>query len=270
MSQAQTKPKGETTVETIADADLWAEIVDGFTAIQSAQEGVFEWSPEGFRVVVKDAANVALIRQEVDPEHFEHFDVDGDFMSGVDGSTFDDLLSAIDDVPVEFGYDWDTYKWSFHADDVDYDMAGIDPESVTGSPVQVPPVKDEHPYDVDVTMPVDKFERASDIIEMNTSVATFRMGGDDGIFVIEGAGDTDAGRISIHEDDAFEWNEDPPADVQVCKQSNKYIQDVVDLLDEDTVRIVTGPELPYHLWTKRADGRIDTKLMQAPRIDSSK
>jgi proliferating cell nuclear antigen len=247
---------------------LWETIVDGVVDIGMG-EAAFEFGPDGFKTVVKDPTNVALIRQRIAPEEFEHYDVDGRFVSGVNGDTFDELLSAIDDVPVEFGWNWETYKWDFQADDVDYDMAGIDPESVNGSPAEVPPLKDELPYVVDVTIPVDKFGRASEIVDMNTSVATFRMGGDDGIFVIEGAGDTDAGKVRVHEDPAFEWNEDPPADEVVCRQSNEYMKEVVGLLDENTVRIVIGPETPYHLWTSRNDGRVDTKILQAPRVDTS-
>jgi len=264
MSQSKSK---ETTVETIQEANVWEAIIDGVNDIGGA-ECVFEFTPDGFTTVVKDPANVALIRQEVAAEDFGHFDVDGTFASGVDGNTFDDLLSVISKVPVEFGFDWDTYKWSFHADGVDYDMAGLDPDTVNGSPANVPPLKDELPYVVDVTMPVDKFKRASEVVDMNTSVATFRMGGDDGIFIIEGQGDTDAGRVTIHEDDRFEWNEAPPADEVMCRQSNEYMGEVVGLLDEDTVRIVTGPETPYHLWTTR-EGVIDTKILQAPRVDTS-
>lgn len=265
MSQAQTQ---EVTVETISDANVWEAVVDGVNDIGGA-EAVFEFTPDGFKTVVKDPANVALIRQEVAAEDFAHFDVDGTFASGVNGNTFDDLLTAISNAPVEFGWDWDSYTWDFHADDVDYDMSGITPESVNGSPAEVPPLKDELPYVVDVTMPVDKFKRASKVVDMNTQIATFRMGGDDGKFVIEGEGDTDAGRVTIHESDLFEWNEPAPDDEVVCRQSNEYMKDVVKLLDEDTVRIVTGPETPYHLWTTREDV-IDTKILQAPRVDSSR
>jgi len=265
MSEAKPKTT-ETTVETITDGDVWQTIVDGVNDI-GHNEGVFEFHPDGFKCVVRDPANVALIRQEVAAEDFEHFDIDGEFASGVSGQTFDDLLGAIDAVPVEFGWDWETYKWDFHADDVDYNMAGVDPESVTGSPSEVPPVKDDIPYVVDVTMPVEKFDRAVQIVDMNTSVATFRMGGDDRKFVIEGASDIDAGKVAVHESDAFEWNEEPPEDEVVCRQGNEYMKDVVGLLDEDTVRIVTGPEVPYHLWTTRNDV-VDTKIMQAPRVDT--
>jgi len=263
----------EATVETITDGDVWETVVDGINDI-GHDEGVFQFTPNGFEVVVKDAANVALIRQTIDADDFDHFDVDGEFASGVSGQTFDDLLSAIGNAPVEFGWDWDTYKWSFHADDVDYDMAGIDDDAVNGSPATVPPVKDDDElngdssYNVDVTMPVDKFKRATDIVGMNRSVATFRMGGPDGVFMIEGEGDNDAGRIRVHEADGFEWNEDPPGAETVCRQSNGYMQAVAGLLDEDTVRIVTGRDLPYHLWTTR-NGVVETKILQAPRIDTS-
>lgn len=265
MSQAQAN---EAKVESITDADVWQAIVDGVNEIGMG-ESVFVFTPDGFETVLKDPGNVALIRQTIDADDFDHFDVEGKFTSGVNAETFDDLLTAIDDVPVSWGWDWDKYRWSFEAGDVDYDMAGIQADTVSGSPAEVPPVKDDLPYTVDVTIPVDKFERASKIVDMNSSVATFRMGGEHEVFVIEGHGDDDAARIRIHEDDAFEWNEDPPESEEISVQSNAYMQKVAKLLDEDTVRIVTGPEVPYHLWTTR-EGVIDTKIMQAPRVDINK
>lgn len=271
----QTKAKQEPTVDTIAPADLWEEIADGVNTI-GHDEGVFEFGPDAFRVVVKDAANVALIKQEVDATDFESYDVDDYFAIGINTQRFEDVLGKVDDVPVRLSYDWNTYKFDIQADDVDYHMAGLDADSVNGSPADIPPVKDADDlpgtksYCVDVTLPVDKLDRASGLVDMVTSIAHFNMGGDDGIFVIEGPGDTDSVTVDVHESDAFEWREDPPESVELCKQSNNYLQDVVGLIDEDTVRVVTGPGLPYHLWTKRADGRIDTKVMQAPRVDNSK
>lgn len=266
MAQAQTQ---EPTVETIADADLWETVADGVNTI-AHDEAVFEFEPGQFKVVVKDAANVALIRQTIDADDFEHYDVAGRFATGVNTQRLEDLLKIVDDVPVSFGWDWDKYKFDFKAGDVEYDLAGIDPDSVRGSPTEVPPVKDELPYTVDITLPVDKLKRAYKIVDMNTDHATLRFGGEDAIFVIEGQGDTDASRVTIHDDDAFEWREDPPANEDICRQANDYIGEVVSILEEDTVRFVTGPECPYHLWTNRADGRVKTKLMQAPRVDNSK
>jgi len=264
MSQSQSQ---EPTVDTIADADLWQTVVDGVNGLSSITESVFEFGPAGFRTTTKDAANVALIRQNIDPDAFDIYEVDDTFESGINTERFDDLLAAIDDVPVDFGWDWEAYKWSFTADDVDYEMAGITPDGVKGSPADVPDVDDDKPFVIDVTMPVDKFDRASQIVEMNTTVATFRMGGDDGTFIIEGHGDDDAGTVRVHESDAFAWNEDPPEDAVVCRQSNDYISEVVDLLDKDTVRFVSGPEMPYFIWTTRNDV-VDTKIVQAPRIDT--
>lgn len=265
MSQQQTE---NITVESIAAPDVWQAIADGVNDVGSS-EAVFEFDPDGFKTVVKDPANVALIKQRITAADFEHFDADGEFASGLDTNTLDDLLSAIGDAPVRFGWDWDAYKWDFHADDVDYDLSGIQPDAVNQSPAEVPPVKDEHDYCIDVKAPVDKLKRASKIVDMNTEIATFRMGGEDGEFIVEGGGDTDKGRVTLHDSDVFEWNEDPPDTVKECRQSNNYLGDIVGLFDEDTVRIVTGPSLPLHIWTTR-EGIIDTKILQAPRVSTAK
>lgn len=267
----QTKAKQEPTVETIAPADLWEDVADGVNTIGHS-EGVFEFAPDAFRVVVKDAANVALIKQEIDPADFESYDVDDYFAIGVNTQRFEDVLGKVDDVPVQLKYDWDTYQFDINADDVNYHMAGIDAEAVNGSPADIPPIKDAEDlpgrksYCVDVTVPVDKLDRATGLVDMVTQIAHFNMGGENGVFVIEGPGDTDSVTVDVHESDVFEWRKDPPEQVELCKQSNHYVGEVVDLIDEDAVRIVTGPGLPYHLWTTRNDV-IDTKIMQAPRVE---
>lgn len=267
--QAQKSKQGtdEPTVETIAPKSMWREICDGVNTI-GHDEGVFVFDTDGFECVIKDAANVALISQRVDAADFDSYDVDGRFSVGINTAKLDDVLKECGNVPVSISYDWDTFTVQFRAGDVRYNTSGIDPEQVRGSPADIPPVKEKFPYDIDVEIPVDRFERASNLIELETQIATWHMGGDVG-FVMKGAGDVDDVNIAIHEGDGFEWRKDPPEDVVECRQSNKYIQEVVGLLDESTVHVVTGEELPYHLWTTRADV-IETKVMQAPRVDSSK
>lgn len=267
MAQAKTQSH-EPTVETIADAGLWEAIADGVNTI-GHDEGVFIFKPDRFEVAVKDAATVALIRQRVDATDFEHYDVEDTFSMGINTQRFEDLLGVVDDVPVQFEWDWDVYTFRFQAEDVEYDLSGLDVKSVNGSPADVPPPKDEYDFCVDATLPTEKFVRASKVVDMNTDHATFVMGGDGDQFVIEGKGDNDASRVTIHEDDRFSWNEDPPEDERVCRQANGYVEDVAGLIEEDTFRMVTGGELPYHIWTTRHDGVIDTKFIQAPRISKS-
>lgn len=264
MSQTETV-ENTITVETIGEADLWQAVCEGINEL-SWEEAAFEFYPDRFKVVSKDPANIALIRQVIDADAFDHYDVEGEFVQGINTSRFEDLLKKSGADDVSFGYNWSEWRWGFEGGGVDAFLGGIDVESVNGSPAEVPPIKDDLPYDVDVTLPVDRFERASDVVDMATEIAEFRMGGPDGIFIIAGKGDTDDYTIRIHDHDDFAWNEDPPEDVVTTRQSNKYIEEVVDLIDEDTVRVVTGDDLPYHLWTEREDGRIDTKILQAPRI----
>lgn len=265
--------KQQTKVETIVDAGLWQTIVDGVNAL-SGDEAVFEFEPDRLRVRKKDPANVALVRQTVAPDAFEHYKVDGPFAIGINTAKFDELLGvASGDEPIDFRYDWDSYKLEFKANGVEYEMPGVDADSVSGSPVEVPPLKDEHDYNVDVTLPVPLWERATDVVELagaGSGQGNFVISEDEpGDFWVEGTGDTDTSRVKFADHDDFEWREDPPEHRVETRHSNDYMPELVDLIEEDTVRFATGHELPYHVWTERDDGRVDTKIMQAPRIDSS-
>ena len=276
MAQAQSKH----AVETIVDADVWEAIVDGINEIGTRQEAAFQFSDEGLRVAVKDAANVALIGIDVAPEGFEHFRVGGDYVTiGVNTEKFADLLSAAKgDDPVKFHLNAESRKFEFQANDVEYELAGINPDSMNGTPADIPPVKDaddlpgNKSYSIDVDLPVDKWSTGCDVVDLaGSGHGTFVFDPDEGTFALEGEGDTDTSRVVLSDHDAFEWNE-PKPDVRVEDvQSNDYMPEVVSVLedgDKDVVRFVTGDELPFHTWTSHADGRVETKIVQAPRIVS--
>lgn len=241
-------------------------VVDGIREV-AHDEAVFEFSPDGFRCAVKDAANVALIKQEIDAADFPAWEVSEPFLMGVNCVKLDDLIGVVSKgAPIKFDYNFDKFVFDVEFEDVHYTMAGIDPEQVNGRVETMPPVKDELDYCVDVTMPVGKWEKATQVVELSgagAGQADFEMS-EDG-FVIAGNGDTDKSSVDIHEDDDFEWREDPPARERICTQSNDYMQEIVDLIDEDAVRLLTGDDLPYHVWTTRNDV-IETKFMQAPRL----
>jgi len=270
MSQAKSKH----AVETIVDATLWEAFVDGINEVSTKQEVALQFDEGGLRAAVKDAANVALIAMECDPEAFEHFAVGGEVTIGVNTAKFADLLKAASgDDPVKFHLNAETRKFEFQANGVEYELAGIDPDSMGGTPVDIQPVKDELAYSIDVDLPVEKWSTGCDVIDLaGSGHGTFRYDPDEpGDFVLEGKGDTDTSRVVLSDHDAFEWNEDEPDVVVEDVQSNDYMPEIVSVLedgDNDVVRFVTGDELPFHTWTSHADGRIDTKLMMAPRIVS--
>jgi len=271
MSQAKSKH----AVETIADADLWEAVVDGVNQIGTKQEAAFEFEDGRLRIRVKDVANVAMIAQEVDADGFEHYAVGSDrVVIGVNTAKFADLLDvASGDDTVKFHLSAETRKFEFEANGVEYELAGIDPDSMGGTPVDIPPVKDELAYSIDVDLHVDKWSTGCDVVDLSGSGhGTFRYDPDKpGDFALEGKGDTDTSRVVLSDHDAFEWNEDEPDVVVEDVQSNEYMPEIVSVLedgDNDVVRFVTGDELPFHTWTSHADGRIDTKLMLAPRIVS--
>jgi hypothetical protein len=260
----------DTAVETIVDADLWTAVCDGVNTIASRPEAAFEFDDDGLRVRVREAANVAMIAQTVPADAFDHYTVDGDVTIGLDTDTFADLLGVADgDDPVAFDLNAETRKLEFESRGVEYDLAGINPDAMAGTPTDVPAVDDEYAWTIDVDLPVGLWDRGTDVADLaGSDTGTFVYDPDTGDVVLEGAGDTDASRVVLSDADAFAWRDGPPDDRVECVQSNDYMPSVIDVIDDDVVRFVTGTELPYHVFTERADGRIDTKLLQAPRITS--
>jgi len=261
----ETGSDGEVTVDTIIDCDVWDSIANGLQAINRF-ETVFEFTPDGFENRSVDAANVAMVRQTVDADDFDHYDVSGTFRLGVNIERFGDVIGKVD-APVHLWYDWDNYEFVIEAGEIEFRMAGLTVDSVTGSPFDVPPA-DKDGYVVDCTVPTDKFDRAVDVTDMVTNYCTFTFD-DDSAFTVTGDGDTDSVSVDIHDADDFAYNDDGTPDTRVTvKQSLSYLQDFVSIIDADTFRMVTGDNMPYHVWTTRHD-TIDTKIMQAPRLPKS-
>lgn len=273
MSTTQAPQESGTAPSFICEAGLIDAVVEGINAVSTIGECLFEFRDDGLRTACVDAANVQMIEQFTPAESFEHYDFTGDRI-GLNTERIEDLIGVADNDSVfEFAFNPDTRKFDIRFEDVEYTLAGIDPEIVNGK-LETMPDRSKYDYDVEVTLPVRKLERATDIVDMFGSIATFFMGSDgdgDPIFEVTSVGDTDASTVSVHEADDFEWEADPPTPVLECKQSNDYMKVVPGLLsDHETVPFVTGESLPYFIDTTRYDGAIETTLAQAPRIDSSK
>jgi hypothetical protein len=268
MSQAKSKH----AVETIADADLWEAVVDGVNQIGTKQEAAFEFETGGLRIRVKDEANVAMIAQTVDADGFEHYSVGSDrVVIGVNTAKFADLLDvASGDDTVKFHLSAETRKLEFEANGVEFELAGINPDNMGGTPVDVPPLKDEYDWPIRCDLPVDKWSTGCDVVDLaGSGHGTFVYDDDADTFALEGHGDTDTSRVDLTDHDAFAWREDKPDAPVECVMSNDYMPELIDVLedgDKDVVRFVTGNELPLHVWQTHADGRIETKVLQAPRL----
>jgi hypothetical protein len=267
MSQAKSKH----LVETIADATLWEAIVDGVNTIGTNDEAAFEFDEDGLRVRVKDAANVAMIAQTIDADGFDHYDVDGEVTTGVDTDRFADLLDvASGDDPVRLNLNAETRKFEFEANGVEYDLTGIAPENMTGTPTDVPIIKDDHDMIVRCDLPVAKWSTGCDVVDLaGPDQGTFDFDPDTGDFVMIGKGDSDRSRVDLTDHDDFAWRDGEPDAPAVVTMSNKYMKQLVDVLadgDDEAVRFVMGTDLPIHVWQTHADGRIETKVLQAPRL----
>lgn len=273
MSQA-TNEDDDIVVQTTAAASLWEAICDGVNTVSSHGEAVFEFDPtDGLRTTVKDGANVCLIRQTVAPAAFDNWNVDTTYSFGMDTEKLADVLGVGADTTVTLQLNERSRKCEFRASGIEYDLAGIGPDAVNGSPVEIPDYGDGEKYDysVWVDLPVAGWKRATDVIELTGSkFGDFVVPSDSDEVLIETSGDTDESRVKLSDDDGFAWADDRPTPDGrvVCTQSNNYMSELVGLWDTDTVRMVFGTELPYHVEAARHDGDIDTKVMQAPRVST--
>lgn len=261
MAQAQS-----TTPAFICDAGLIKKLADGVNTVNSREEAVFEFYDDRLRVATKCAANVQMIDQTVPEDSFESYDFPDGLRIGLSTGKLENLIKAAsNDAVFEFAFDLEKRRFDVRFDDVEFELSGIDPESVNDRLEQMPD-RSKNPYVIDVTLPTEVLKRATKLVDMATDHALFKMGGDSEVFVIQGAGDTDAVNVKAHEDPAFEWNSDPPTEVLTCLQSNDYLKEVPGLLDTDTIPFLTGRDLPFFIDTHRHDGAIETTIGQAPRI----
>lgn len=281
MAQAQADTH---VIETITDDDIWEIIADGVDAVTTKGETAFQFHSDRIVVSLKDPANVALIRMIIDPDRaFDHYAADGEYVIGIKTDRLREIIKAASgDDPIRFDLNDKTRRFEFESNGVEYELAGIDADTMTGTPTDVPPVKDEHDYTIFADVPVDKWAQGVDVVDLASSVGAFRYDHTTGEFYLEGDGDTDRSRVVLSDADGFNWRQDPPdepaddpspntdRDVVESKQVVDYMNRVTNLLtgsdaDDDVVKFVTGIDLPIHVWSSLNDGAIDMKYMQAPR-----
>lgn len=267
---SETTTDTEYPIETIADVGLWTTIADAVETITTKPEAVFEFRDGHLRVAVADAAQVALLSMTAGSDAFESYDADTtDF--GVNVEQLADVLDAVETDIVEIRLNGETRRIEIRGDAVEYDMAGIDPDSVSGSPYEIPDLVEKNPdaEAVDVDLPVSRWSSASNLIDLaGPDHGTFVA--DDGTLELVGAGDTDRSRVDLSDHDEFAWNSEPDDRVE-CVMSNAYMAEVIDVVEDGddangTTRFTIGEEYPYQVRTTHADGHIQTHLLQAPRI----
>jgi len=258
------------TARFIAEGGFLNALVDGVNEV-AIDEAVIEFGTDGIRIGCVDPANVMMSEQVADADAFEHYDVSDPFRFGVNTSKVEDLLKvAGKNSPVEFDLEWERRTFTVRFEDVEYDLSGIDTETINGTLDDMPDrSKDEFDYCVEATVPTSGLERATKIVELadyGDGVAYFTTGGESGIFEIGGHGDADTSKVTVHEAADFEWVADPPKGIKRVAVENGYLSTIPKLIDTDTLYMETGDELPTFYEADRYDGAIDSTFAIAPRI----
>ena len=254
----------------IAEGGFMQSLVDGVNEV-AFDEALFEFGEDRLRIGCVDPANVMMSEQIAAADGFEHYEVDRPFAFGMNTEKVEDLLKIAGKTsPVEFDLEWERRTFKIRFEDVEYDLPGIDTESVTGTLKDMPDrSKAEYNYEIRATVPVDGLMRATKIVGLakhSNGIANFVMAGEDPIFEVGGDGDTDASKVKIHDDEDFAWVRDPPKGIKRVKLENGYLSTIPKLMDTDTVYLETGIELPAFFEADRYDGAIESTFAIAPRI----
>ncbi|WP_135855204.1 beta clamp domain-containing protein [Halorussus salinus] len=275
MSQTPSEIPDDVAFHVIVEASVLKEIVEPPVKLASDQTtndkaANFRWSESQLRVRTVDGSQIMMVEQTVPSSSFEHYDfrTSGEITFGTACKRLDNLLKAADsDDLVELRLDLETNRLNIQFADVSYSLAGVDTSTINE------PDMPDLDHAVCASAHSSVFERAHNVVGTIADTLTFEAG--DGSFRIYGAGDTDTAEVSpevtldqsnLQADgiDVFLETDGPSVQSQY---SSDYLKDAVSFLPDDYVTVELNTEMPMRINANRADARIPTEILVAPRID---
>lgn len=270
MSQTPSEIPDDVAFHVIVEASVLREIVEPPVKLANDQAANFRWSEDGLQVRTVDGSQIMMVDQTVPPSSFEHYDfqTSGEITFGTACERLDNLLKAADSEDfVELRLDIETNRLNIQFADVSYSLAGFDT-----SLINEPDMPDlDHTIRANTHSSV--FERAQNVVGTIADTLTFEAG--DGRFRIYGAGDTDTAEVSpevtlnqdeLQADGIDVFLETDGASV-LGQYSSDYLKNVVSFLPDDYVTVELNTETPMRINANRADARIPTEMLVAPRMD---
>jgi proliferating cell nuclear antigen len=260
----------EAGFHAIGEQQYFAEFFEQFDAL--ADEMKLHLDSGGLFGIVVDPAAVAMCRNSLDREAFNHYSASG----GVIGLNISRILDILgmgnsEDL-VELELDTETRKLHIQVDGLSYTLALIDPDSIRKEP--------EIPEDLDLpatmTVAVADLKRGIKAADMVSDHIRFRTGtSDDGKLAayIEAEGDTDDVNLELTHEKLHSIDASPDDGDSLF--SLDYLKDIRKPIPNDTeVQVELGTEHPIKLHYGHTemgeDGELagDTTVMLAPRIQS--
>ena len=259
----------EAGFKAIGEQQYFAEFFEQFDAL--AEEMKLHLDSGGLFGIVVDPASVAMCRDSLDREAFNHYSASGGVI-GLNISRILDILGMGNNEDlVELELDTETRKLHIQVDGLSYTLALIDPDSIRKEP--------EIPEDLDLpatmTVAVADLKRGIKAADMVSDHIRFRTGtSDDGKLAayIEAEGDTDDVDLELTHEELVSIDASPDDGDSLF--SLDYLKDIRKPIPNDAeVRVELGEEHPIKLHyghTEMDEDALagDCTVMLAPRISS--
>lgn len=249
------------------EAQLLNELVQPALVLTQDSNAVFRWHEDCVEVGNVDGANTIKIHQKINAEQFDSYDLDSDGYSiGVKCDRLSNILDSLKSTEtVSLTVDTENNEISIKFDQGQYGMAGVRVDAIRE------PNKSDLTHDVDIRIHKSAIDQAYNIIGMVSEQIVIEVA--DSVTRFSGQGDADNATISLSattEDGDLDsdevFYETPVLTTVKSKYSKNLIDDLRKFVPNSHIRLEMADNQPLEVSTKRADGRIETQIVVAPKV----
>lgn len=225
-------------------------------------EAKFRFEEDGLRIRAADQANVGMIDLLLEEEGWGSYGSTS-VVVGLSLDKLDDAISMADsDSTIAITYDDETRYLNIEYDGLDYQMAGIDPDSIRQEP-DIPDLG----LPAKFTIARSQFSRAITAADMVSDHIEFAVDADAEVFEAAAEGDTDDVDLGVETGDDLSFEEIGAAE---SLYSLDYLKDIEHSIpnDVDELTLDLGEDFPVKIRGSFADSYGQFTYMLAPRIQS--
>ena len=254
------RKSADTGLHAVAPASTLTAVLDAASVV--VDECIVDVSPDGLAITAIDAATVGMADLDLDADAFDSYDATT-LRFGVALDRLQDVLAlAASDDLVELAVDTATRTLHVHIDELAYQLALLDPDTVRSPPDTVAIAAD---LDATVTVDGHVLTRAIDAADMvaDTLELGLDLDPDPDRFYAHADGDADTVDFERHADDCHAVDPAPAGSLF----SVDYLTALTPVLPADApVDVHLDEDAPVAFGYDVADGHGRVQLLVAPRL----
>ncbi|WP_152420579.1 hypothetical protein [Halorubrum tebenquichense] len=249
------------------EAQLLNELVQPALVLTQDSNAVFRWHEDKLKIANVDGANTIKIHQSIDSTEFESYELrGGSYSIGVKCNRLSNILDSLSPTDtVSLSIDTETNEIAVEFDQGQYGMAGVDKSTIRE------PSKSDLAHSVTLHIHKSAINQAHDIIGMVSDRIEIDVTETEITF--SGRGDTDRATIGLStktddgdlaQDEVL--YENPVSTPIVSKYDKRLIGDLKKFIPNSHIKVKLAENQPLEVLTKRADEKIDTQIVVAPKV----